>query len=212
VLFSYPDDVRITWTDDVVSEDAENGYEDVVQRLMSLQPFDFDTPQVLSMTPKAHALFVEFANELYEQIADPDLPPHLRGPWLKMEGVCARLGLIIQLSRWAARETELENIEPASIIGAVALIKYFQSHARRVYSSLSCTPTDKKVEQAITWIQAHGGNASAREIQMHKVAGVKSATEAKALMRDLEDRGFGQVTEGTKGKILFTLYTVNTQQ
>jgi hypothetical protein len=31
-------------------------------------------------------------------------------------------------------------------------------------------------------------------------------------MRDLEDRGFGQVTEGPKGKILFTLYTVNTQQ
>jgi hypothetical protein len=40
-----------------------------------------------------------------------------------MEGICARLALILQLSRWAARETELENIEPTSVIGAVALIK-----------------------------------------------------------------------------------------
>jgi hypothetical protein len=46
---------------------------------------------------------------------------------------------------------------------------------------------------------------------MYKAAGMKSATEAKALLRDLEDRGFGRITEGAKGKILFTLHTVNTQ-
>jgi hypothetical protein len=116
VLFSYPDDVRITWTDAVVSEATEDGYEEVVKRLMSLKPFDFDTPEVLSMTPKAHDVFVEFANELYEQLADPDLPAHLRGPWLKMEGICARLALILQLSRWAAHETELEILSrPVSL-------------------------------------------------------------------------------------------------
>jgi Protein of unknown function (DUF3987) len=212
VLFSYPDDVRITWTDAVVTEAAEDGYDAVVQRLLSLKSFDFDTPQVLSMTPKAHTLFVEFANELYDQLADPDLPACLRGPWLKMEGICARLALILQLSRWAAGETELENIEPTSVIGAVALIKYFQSHAKRAYSSLSCTPTDKKVEQAIAWIQSHGGTTSAREVQMHRVAGVKSATEAKALLRDLEDRGFGRVAEGRRGTIQFIFSAVNTQQ
>jgi hypothetical protein len=46
---------------------------------------------------------------------------------------------------------------------------------------------------------------------MYKVAGMKSATEAKTLLRDLEDRGFGRVGEGAKGKIQFTLHTVNTQ-
>jgi hypothetical protein len=212
VLFSYPDDVRITWTDTAVSEEAEHGYEAVVDRLRGLKHFDHDTPQRLTMTPEARRLFIEFANELYAELSDADLPPHLRGPWLKMEGMCARLALILQLARWAAEETEREIIEPKSVIGAVALIKYFQSHARRVYSSLACTPTDKKVEQAIAWIQSHGGTTSVRDVQMHKVAGVKSATEARGLLRDLEDRGFGAVTDGAKGKILFTLYTVNTQQ
>jgi hypothetical protein len=212
VVFAYPDEIRITWTDAVMTETAKDGYDAVVDRLYSLSPFDFDTPQPLSLTPQAHTLFVEFAGELYDQLADPDLPTCLRGPWLKMEGICARLALILQLSRWAAGETERENIEPTSVIGAVALVKYFQSHARRVYASLSCTPTDKRVEQAVTWIQAHGGTTSARELQMHKVGGVKTATEAKALLHDLEDRGFGQVTEGAKGRVEFTLFSgVNTQ-
>jgi hypothetical protein len=211
VLFSYPDDVRITWTDMAVSEAAEHGYEDVIDRLRELKPFDHDTPKRLTMTPEARRLFIEFANDLYAELADPDLPPHLRGPWLKMEGLCARLALVLQLARWAAGETERETIEPNSVIGAIALIKYFQSHARRVYSSLACTPIDKKVEQAIAWIQSHGGTASVRDVVRYKVAGVKSATEAKALLRDLEDRGFGEVTEEAKGRILFTLQAVCTQ-
>jgi hypothetical protein len=212
VLFSYPNDVRITWTDTTVSQEAENGYEEVVDRLRGLKHFDHNTPKPLTMTPEAHRLFVEFANELYAELADPDLPPHLRGPWLKMEGMCARLALILQLTHWAAGETERENIEPTSVIGAVALITYFQSHARRVYSSLACTPADKKVEQAIAWVQSHGGSASVRDVVRYKVAGVKSATEAKALLRDLEDREFGKVTEEAKGRILFTLHGVCTQQ
>ena len=81
-----------------------------------------------------------------------------------------------------------------------------------MYASLACTPIDKKVEQAIAWIQSHGGTASVRDVIRYKVAGVKSATEAKALLRDLEDRGFGKVTEEAKGRILFTLHAVCTQQ
>jgi Protein of unknown function (DUF3987) len=212
VLFSYPDDVRLTWTDMAVSEAAEHGYEDVIARLRGLTPFDHDTPKRLTMTPDARRLFIEFANDLYAELADPDLPPHLRGPWLKMEGLCARLALVLQLARWAAGETERETIEPNSLIGAIALIKYFQSHARRVYASLACTPIDKKVEQAMAWIQSHGGTASVRDVIRYKVAGVKSATEAKALLRDLEDREFGKVTEEAKGRILFTLHAVCTQQ
>jgi hypothetical protein len=213
VLFAFPDEIRITWTDAVITEAAEDGYDAVVDRLYSLSPFDFDTPQPLSLTPQARTLFVEFAAELYDQLADPDLPTCLRGPWLKMEGICARLALILQLSRWAADETELQNIEPTSVIGAVALVKYFQSHARRVYASLSCTPSDKRIEQAVKWIHAHGGATTAREVQMHRVAGVQTANDAKELLRDLGDRGFGKVTEGTHGRVEFTLFSpVNTQQ
>jgi hypothetical protein len=212
VVFAYPDEIRITWTDAVITEAAEDGYDAVVDRLFNLKPFDFDTPQPLSLTPQAHGLFVEFAGELYDQLADPDLPTCLRGPWLKMEGICARLALILQLSRWAAQETERENIEPTSVIGAVALVKYFQSHARRVYASLSVTPTDKRVEQAVKWIQAHGGATTAREVQMHRVARSQTANDAKALLHDLEDRGFGKVSEGTHARVEFILFCgVNTQ-
>jgi hypothetical protein len=46
---------------------------------------------------------------------------------------------------------------------------------------------------------------------MYKVAGMKSATEAKTLLRDLEDRGFGRSLRGQKEKSssLYTLSTLN---
>jgi hypothetical protein len=47
---------------------------------------------------------------------------------------------------------------------------------------------------------------------MYKVAGVKSSTEAKALLRDLEDRCFGRLAEGRRGTIQFIFSAVNTQQ
>jgi hypothetical protein len=89
--------------------------------------------------------------------------------------------------------------------GAASLVRYFISHATRVYARLHCTPEDKRVELALSWMKARRGTVSARELQMNGVAGVKSAAEAKALIAMLQDRGYGTVQEGPGQRVSFTL-------
>ena len=95
-------------------------------------------------------------------------------------------------------------------MGAVALITSFQSHAPRADASLTWTPTDQKGAPARAWMPSHGGTARAREVHLEKVAGMTSATEAKALWRALEDRGGGRVTAGATGTIRCTRHPVHT--
>ena len=94
-----------------------------------------------------------------------------------MQGHAARFALILQVARNAAGETASDAVETRSDEGAAALVRYFPSHARRVYAQLRSTPEDKKVDQALTRIQAHGKQASAGDMLTYKVAGVKTATK-----------------------------------
>ena len=88
--------------------------------------------------------------------------------------------------------------------GAAELIRYFLSHAERIYPRLRTTEQDKQVGAAVSWIDAHGGRVSARDVQRHKVAGVKTATQAKALLYALEDRGYGTVSTAGPTRVSFT--------
>jgi hypothetical protein len=111
--------------------------------------------------------------------------------------------LILQLSRQAAGETERESVEEKSVLGAMALVHYFAAHAERVYARLRCTPRDRQVELALAWIRSHGCTITAREVLRYKVAGVKSSSEAKALLAELEDRGHGSILTGRRGQVEF---------
>jgi hypothetical protein len=143
--------------------------------------------------------------ELYQALNDPDCPTHLRSPIAKLEGYAARLALILQMSCRAAGETDKEIVEEASVEGAAELVRYFLSHARRVYARLQTTPEDRQVVATVNWIKAHGTSTTAREVQMHHVAGVKSASEAKALLGKLQDRGYGKVQQGPGTRVSFFL-------
>src|SRR5262245_5069382 len=52
-------------------------------------------PVVMTLTAEGRAAFVGYVNDLYAQLADPELPDHLRGPYAKLEGYAARLALIL---------------------------------------------------------------------------------------------------------------------
>jgi hypothetical protein len=206
VLFAFPEQISPRWTDAVVSEATIQGYTQVVQRLLALKDHEGAGPRVVTFTPKGHAAYVELVNELYALLDSPDCPASMRGPLAKLEGYAARLALILQMSRLAAGETEMEAVEEVSVIGAAALVHYFRVHAKRVYAQLACTPEDKEVSVALSWILAHGGSASLRELVRNNVAGVKSATDAHSLLVKLQDRRYGVVTEGDKNRVVFTLH------
>lgn len=207
ILFGFPDRLPIYWTDASVSEQAIDGYRQVCQNLMKLQGNSPTSPTVVSFTRNRKKAFIECANVLYGELADPNLLPNLRGPFAKLEGYGARMALILQLCRSVCGEANGDAVDQHSVLGAAALVHYFQSHARRVYAYLQSTPQDKQVMQALEWIEGQGGQVTARKLQNYHVAGVNTADEARGLLGRLAERGYGTVIEGAKHSTKFDLTT-----
>jgi hypothetical protein len=139
-------------------------------------------------------------------MAAASFPTPLRGPFAKFEGYGARLALILHEARLACGEATGANVDQPSVLGAAALIHYFKAHARRVYARLRATPEDKRVDELVRWITRQGGRVTARMLQHHEIAGVKSADEAKRLLRTLAGRGYGRVIEQARNSVTFELF------
>jgi hypothetical protein len=128
---------------------------------------------------------------------------NLRPPWSKAEGHCLRLALVLFLVRKACGSTKATMIDPASIDGAIKLINYFKSHARRVYGGAAAQSDKGRIGNAIRWIRRHGGIVTARKAHMHGLC--KSSAEARELLQDLAELGHGTVTEEARGSYVFRL-------
>jgi Protein of unknown function (DUF3987) len=205
ILLAYPDPVSLTYTHATVTSAAQSTYEDLISHLLKLGKDSPNHTTVTTFTPDGRAALIAFLKELYARCNSIDCPVYLRHVIAKLEAYTGRLALILQLCRYVSGNSRTDNIERESVLGAAELIRYFLSHAERIYPRLRTTDEDKQVEAAASWIEAHGRTTTARAVLTSKVAGVKSASEAKTLLRRLEDRGFGQMDE-QGNRILFTLH------
>lgn len=181
----------------------------IFQRLIKLKPqSDEDEnfePVVVSFNAEGKAKWREFINDHYKEQEDKLFPDNLRGPWAKMEGYAARLALILHFLRFVCGEAQSEQVDDISMSGAADLVDYFKSHTKRVYAQLGVSPEDKKALGAIAWIRKQGGTATARDVLTYRVANVRTAAEAKRLLKHLQERGHGTIKEGARGNIVFTL-------
>jgi Protein of unknown function (DUF3987) len=204
ILLAHPDPIPLHYSADVVTAEARTDYKNLIMGLLALGEKDKTTAATL--TTQARADFIVFLNELYQRRNSPDCPIYLKHVIAKLEAYTSRLALVLQLCRLVSGESRTDNIDPTSVEGAAQLIRYFLAHAERIYPKLRTTDEDRQVEAAVSWIETHGRCVSARELQRHKVGGVKSSTEAKALLRRLEDRGFGSVEDHGSTRIVFSLF------
>jgi len=134
----------------------------------------------------------------------PFFPPNLEGTWAKLEGYAARLALVIHEIRFALGEAG-EDVDAVSMTGAIKLIDYFKSHARKVYAKLKFSAEDKKVLGAVDWIEKQGGKVTVRDICRSGVCNIKKTSEAKALFRELQDRGHGKIVSGEREGEVFEI-------
>jgi hypothetical protein len=205
ILLAYPDPVPLAYSAATVTAQATKAYEGLIKDLLALGTHPHPHTTTTTFTPVGRSDVVTFLNELYGRRNSIDCPVYLKHVIAKLEAYTARLALILQVCRAVAGESRTDNIEPASVEGAARLIRYFLSHAERIYPRLRTSDEDRQVEAAVDWITSHGRTTTARAVLTSKVAGVKSASEAKTLLRRLEDRGFGQMDE-QGNRILFTLH------
>ncbi len=208
LLLAFPDPIPLRYSAATVDDEVVRQYREVVFALLAMGRDD--SPTVVTMTPAAHADFAALLDEVYGIMESADCPPGLREPLAKMQGYAARFALIIQLTRKAAGATDRDSVDRESVAGAAQLVRYFAAHMRRVYAQLQVTPEDRRIDQAIRWITSHGNAVTARALQRHRVAGIKDASQARAFLSRLQERGYGVVKEGPKGQVMFTLSTVDT--
>jgi hypothetical protein len=215
ILFAYPDPLSPDYKQEGVDPALGDERCGIFERIWSLQPDVDETgkeiPRVVKFDEGAVSMWCRWMEAHHEEQTHADFPENLRGPWAKLEGYCARLALIVHTLSHVCDGKDDWQIDQESVASAWALIDYFKNHARRVYPKLRATQEDRRVEAALTWIRQQEPNShgviivKVRDVQMHRVGSVKNCEQAKTLLRELEDRGFGWTRPTSRGSLVFIL-------
>lgn len=205
ILFSFPEPLaEDCWNDQGLAGETVDAWKRVINRLASMAMVADpdsgpDQPRVLRFSPEARHTWIAWYTAHVAESREPDLGGALRGSWIKLKNYALRLTLIVHLLRVACDECPEGDVDAESVRRAVLLVGYFKDHARRVHARLTEQPADRRVELARRWIEAQGGRATARDLQRKGVAGVRRASEARALMAELVDRGLGRIERRRAG-------------
>jgi len=96
------------------------------------------------------------------------------------------------------------HIDADSMRRGLKLADYFKDHNCRVFARLRVSQADQKAEWAIKWIRRRPGmRTTAREMQQHSVVGIRTSSEARKLLGDLQDRGWGEVRDHGHKRVEF---------
>ena len=159
VLWSYPTPVCIQWTEIIVSKEAKEAYHGLFESLFNLQD-----ERVLTFTPEAKNIWIEFHNENCDEMQEGGLSSELHGPWAKLKGYCTRLALILAL----CENPQAETVNEEAVLGACALVNYFKAHARKVYPLLKKPKRlseEKRCEKNIIRQLERGNPLKKRDLQ-----------------------------------------------
>ncbi|ADG06636.1 YfjI family protein [Kyrpidia tusciae] len=188
-LIVQPDRVQKRRTDAVLSSEARESWSKACQVLRDLQPAE-DGPYPFAFSPDGLEAWNAWQDDHCAEQNAEGFPEHLEGPWAKIESYALRLALVVHLLRAVAGEIPDDAAVDAETMRRVGkLIRYFKSHARRVYGQLRETPEDRKVRLAVAWMKKRGGEATLRDLVTYKVAGTKRVADAQALADELTERG-----------------------
>jgi hypothetical protein len=158
-LFVSPDDPDAageTWR--CVGKDEAECWRLALDRLFTLQQEAGEhgpRPRYVKLTTCGRRAWEEFTCGQAAQLNAGKVPDHLRGPWSKHRGYCARIALVLHMLRWAAGEVEDEDVDGESVGRAAEVIAYFQGHCRRVYHALDADPEVAAARHVKDWLEAH---------------------------------------------------------
>jgi hypothetical protein len=102
-------------------------------------------PFVVRLTVCGRRQWHRFTHAHAAEVNAEDFPQHLRGPWSKLKGYCARFALIVHCLRLVCNEVHDADVDGESMARAIRLTDYFKAHARKVYAALDA---DQKVADA----------------------------------------------------------------
>lgn len=210
ILFCYPDTIPFgNWNEVNPDSESETAWIEACNYLLSLKmkndldgsESDYDTPafnkapQHVDFLLEGKTVFVDWFNGHAAEVRSPDLNRGLISPWIKMTNYALRFCLAVHFIRRACGEVAADSIDGPSATFGCMIAEYFKSHARKVYRHLYCDQNDHRADQAVEWIKHHEGRTTSREMVHKNVAGIKTVSQAKRLMEDLEERFMGNISK-----------------
>ncbi len=160
-LFSWPRDLPAVEEQFREIEDAPLvAWHDSIQWLLSLeQGRDHDgikRPTLVSMDASGRAAWIEFTRLHAAELNAENFPDHLRGPWSKLRGYCARLALVLHFLHQACSSAlGPEDVDGDSVRRAAKLVAYFKAHYLRVAARMGADPRLDEATCVLAWLKRH---------------------------------------------------------
>lgn len=219
LLVSWPPRKAKQWTEADIDPSAEAELAQLLDRLYEMQPTVGDDgkprPKVVRLSADAKAAWIAYFNA--HNVEQADMAGDMAAAWSKLEEYAARLALVIHFIRWAANDVNLKSpdiVDVASMNAGITLAMWFKHEARRVYSMLEESDTERDQRRLLDWIGRKNGMVTAREVQQG-CRWLKEPGEAETALEGLVRAGRGiweQSPAGQRGQPTrrFKLSTVST--
>jgi hypothetical protein len=196
ILLAYPPKRQKRWTEEEIDPVLEGQVDDVVARLLELQPgrdSDGDPEPIdVPLSSDAKALWIQFVNEAGARQASRSAEGIIAA-FSKLEGYAARFALIIHHVRHAGGDATVDpwRVDAASVAAGIELSRWFGNEAERVYAMLAESDDERDRRVLCEWIAARGGSASARDL-MRSSRRYDTSDAAEGALRDLAAAGLGR--------------------
>ena len=141
-LFAYPATRHIRFSRVEITRKAEIPYENLYDALSKIELHEDEygaiVPQTVPMNFQALRAYEDEYNRLGAEMIEPGFDPKLEAQWSKARGHLVRLALILAMCRIVTEKIprDKEEITAEDVQGASTLMRYFLSHAKRVYGVL----------------------------------------------------------------------------
>jgi hypothetical protein len=195
LLVSYPTNQTSGSSRVEVPADLEATYDSTIDALFELRPNGSDdgySRAPLTLAPDAAELWWGWHANICEERGA--LPPVLRTKWPKLAATSFRLALVLHEAQ--APGAAIGPISTETIAAAIQCTEYFMGHERHISAVARIDSAEQRDRLVYTWLTRRDlPRATARDIQRSGVAGVKTASLAREIMRSLVDRGW-VVTDG----------------
>ena len=201
-LMTYPDAVISAGKDTSPDIKAKSLLTSVFKYFSNLpETPENETPEALNFTPEAQEVFYDWESENTDK-AKKEKCPAMESHLSKYPAFVASLALIIHL----ADEQKRTPVNDESLLKAVVLADYFESHARRIYAM-----TDKPDHSARSLagkLSILPNPFSLNDFKNKDWSGLKISEDRKEALLTLKDRGYiaeekQPVNNHTRHKVIY---------
>lgn len=204
LLMAMPLKIQKVWNEVEVPEHLLKEYTHQMRSLYQIQGSLSSTKQIqpvmLSLTPPAKSLFIDFYNTHNEE--QFQLSGNLGAAWAKLEGYTARFALVLTMLDWAFQggsSSPPQVVSPSAMRRAIELTQWFSHETRRIYSFLGSREAVKQYDKTLDFVRQNGGDVTAYELSRKASAYKQDGSPEQALDR-LAKQGFGRWEERKPGK------------